>query len=36
VNDTFGDTGSYKELLAAYGLTAEAIANKASAFAAAF
>jgi transketolase len=36
VNDTFGDTGSYKELLAAYGLTAEAIANKASAFAASF
>ncbi|MDR1362639.1 MAG: 1-deoxy-D-xylulose-5-phosphate synthase [Spirochaetaceae bacterium] len=33
VNDTFGDTGSYKELLAAYGLTAESIAGKAAAFA---
>jgi transketolase len=33
VNDTFGDTGAYKELLAAYGLTAEAIADKAAAFA---
>jgi transketolase len=32
VNDTFGDTGSYKELLAAYGLTAESIAGKAASF----
>lgn len=33
VNDTFGDTGSYKELLEAYGLTAVNIADKASSFA---
>ncbi|MDR0410336.1 MAG: 1-deoxy-D-xylulose-5-phosphate synthase [Spirochaetaceae bacterium] len=33
VNDTFGDTGSYKELLNAYGLTSDSIAAKSVRFA---
>jgi transketolase len=32
IQDTFGDTGSYQDLLAAYGLSADAIADAVKAF----